>query len=108
MLRKQVAKLDESFLKDRDRLDRGIYTEAQCVESSQDRQTHKNRLMARLEELKPKAFEAYLVEKYEALIPRQVGDFLEQVQELPLIRAKAVLQTFVKAIYVGKDAPLEI
>ena len=108
-LQSALAKIDAGFLKDIARADAGTLDEHQFALMSKVRSEERDRLQERLEALKPKVFEAYLVEKYEQLIPRQVIDFLERVEQLPVLKAKALLQTFVKAIYIsGRDGPLEI
>jgi hypothetical protein len=104
-LQRQLEKIDQGFLQDRRRLDSGVFDERDFMQSNTERRAERETLERELEALKPVLFEAYVVDKYEQLIPRQVTDVLAQVEDgaLPIPRAKTLLAALVKAIYVKKD-----
>ncbi len=107
---RELERIDQLFLRDAERADRGTLDEREFALLNQRRREQRDLLEQELKDIRPKVFEAGVIDLYLQIIPPQVEDALTQIErgQIETPQAKALLQKFVKAIYVKRDGPLEI
>ncbi len=100
---KQLTEMDNAFLKDLDRLDRGVLNEAEFTKSNQARRGDKERLEAQRIEAKARMeAEGGKVAQAER-VPVAVRSFLEDFTGQDVRRQKGQLQLILKAAFVWRD-----
>ena len=105
---KRLAELESTFLKDMDRLDRGILNETEFARRNQERRDEKSRLENRRVELKSRLEADRGKSVLAAAVPLAVLSFLEDFQTMDVRAQKARLQTILKAAHVYKDGRIEL
>ena len=104
----RLMELESGMLNDLDRLDRDIITEAEYTKRAEVRRQEQATLEARKGELESSISAQRDREAQARSIPVKVGSFLEDFQAMDVVKAKAILQTIVKAAHVWKDGKIEM
>jgi site-specific DNA recombinase len=107
-IEKRIRQLEELLLKDIDRLDRGVLTEAEFTLISQTRRAEVAKLEASKEESARRLQEASNREKLVERVPVEVRSFLEDFRELDVRQQKARLQSLIKTVLFHTDGRLDI
>ncbi|MBI4282259.1 MAG: recombinase family protein [Chloroflexi bacterium] len=104
----RLGELEQAFLNDLDRVDRQVLNEAEYVKRQEVRRTEQASLEARKVELQAAVQEQRDREAQTKSVPVKVRSFLEDFQGMDVVKAKAILQTILKAAYVWKDGRIEV
>lgn len=104
----RLKELETGMLNDLDRLDRNIITEAEYTKRAEVRRLEQAALQARKGELEASIAAQRDREAQAKAVPVKVRSFLEDFQGMEVTRAKAVLQTILKAAHVWKDGRIEV
>ncbi len=104
----RLKELETGMLNDLDRLDRGVITEAEYTKRAEVRRDEQAALQARKDELEAAAQEQRDRESQVQAVPMKVQSFLEDFQRMDVVKAKAILQTIVKAAHVWRDGKVEL
>jgi site-specific DNA recombinase len=104
----RLRELELAFLNDLDRVDRHVMNEAEYLRRQEVRRTEQATLEARKVELQAAVEERRDRETQARAVPMKVGSFLEDFQSMDVVRAKATLQTILKATYVWRDGRIEV
>jgi len=104
----RLKELETGMLNDLDRLDREIITEAEFTKRAEVRREEQAALQARKDELEASIVAQRDREAQAKAVPVKVGSFLEDFLGMEVTRAKAILQTIVKAAYVWREGKIEL
>lgn len=104
----RLGELEQAFLNDLDRVDRHVMNEAEYLKRQEVRRTEQATLEARKLELQAAVQEQRDREAQAKSVPVKVRSFLEDFQSMDVVKAKAILQTIVKAAHVWKDGKIEL
>jgi hypothetical protein len=96
------------MLNDLDRLDRKIITEGEYTKRAEVRRQEHSRLQARKGELEASIAAQRDREAQVKAVPVRVSSFLEDFQGMDVVKAKAILQTILKAAHVWRDGRVEL
>lgn len=105
---RRLAELESDFLKNLDLMKRGILDEQDFARANAGRKQERATLETRQAELTGLVQTARSVEAGEKSIPIQVRGFLEDFQSMETRKAKAILQTILKAAHVSTDGKIEL
>ena len=104
----RLGELEQGFLNDLDRVDRGILTEPEFLKRQQVRRQEQEELQPRKAELEASVAAQKDMESQAAAVPVKVRSFLEDFRDMEVPQAKAFLQSIVKAAHVFKDGRIEL
>lgn len=104
----RLRELETGMLNDLDRLDREIITESEYTKRAEVRRQEQAVLEVRKVELQAAVQEQHDRESQTQSVPVKVRSFLEDFQGMDVVKAKAILQTIVKAAHVWKDGKIEL
>ena len=104
----RLAELEQSFLKDLDRVDRGILTEPEYLKRQEARREEQGELQSRQSELEASIATQRDIEAQSTEVPVKVRSFLEDFQEMDVRQAKAILQGIIKAVYLWSNGKAEL
>ena len=104
----RLSELETGMLNDLDRLDRNIITEAEYTKRAEVRREEQAGLQARKSTLEGSIAAQRDREAQAKAVPIRVSSFLEDFQGMDVVKAKAILQTIVKAAHVWKDGRIEL
>jgi hypothetical protein len=104
----RLAQLEQAFLNDLDRVDRGIMTEAEYVKRQEVRRHEQEGLQSRKSTLEASVAARRNLEAQAVAVPVKVSSFLEDFQGMEVTRAKAILQTIIKSAHVWNDGNVEL
>lgn len=104
----RLQELETGMLNDLDRLDREIITEAEYTKRAEVRRQEQAVLEDRKVELESSIAVRRDREAQTKSVPVKVRSFMEDFQGMEVTRAKAILQTIVKAAYVWRDGRIEV
>ena len=104
----RLKEMETAFLADLDRVDRGVMTEPEYLKRQEVRRTEQPSLEARKAELQEAVQEHRDREAQMKTVPVEVRSFLEDFQGMDVVKAKAILQTIVKAAHVWRDGRIEV
>lgn len=104
----RLKELEAGMLNDLDRLDRKIITEGEYTKRAEVRRTEQATLQAHKDELEASIAAQRDREAQAKAVPVKVRSFLEDFQDMDVVKAKAMLQTIVKAAYVWKDGRIDL
>jgi len=104
----RLAHLEQAFLNDLDRVDRGILTEPEYLKRQEVRRQEQGGLQARKGELGASVAAQRNLEAQAAAVPVKVRSFLEDFRDMDVRQAKAILQGIVRAFHVWRDGRIEM
>lgn len=104
----RVKELEAGMLNDLDRLDRKVITEGEYTKRAEVRRQEQGALEPRKREIEASIAAQRDRESQAKAVPGRVRDFLEDVKDMDVVKAKAILQTIVKAAHVWKDGRIEM
>lgn len=104
----RLAELSAQLLRDVDRLDRHLLTEAEFVAVSEARRSEIGRLEGQKATLTTKVTEERSKAATAGALPAKIGSFLEDFQAMPITQAKAQLQRILRAVHVFRDNRIEL
>ena len=104
----RLGELEQGFLNDLDRVDRGILTEPEFLKRQQVRRQEQEELQPRKAELEASVAAQKNMESQAAAVPVKVRSFMEDFRDMEVPQAKAFLQSIVKAAHVFKDGRIEL
>ena len=104
----RMAELEQGFLNDLDRVDRGIMTEPQYLTRQEARRQEQEGLQSRKVDLEASVAAQRDMEAQVDAVPVKVGTFLENFQNMDVRQAKAILQGIIKAAHVWNDGRVEL
>ena len=104
----RLGQLEQGFLNDLDRVDRGIMTEAEYLKRQELRRGEQERLQVRKVDLDVAIAAQRDMEAQVAAVPINVRSFLEEFRDMDIRQAKAALQGIVKAAHVFSDGRIEL
>jgi site-specific DNA recombinase len=104
----RLKELETGMLNDLDRLDRKVITEAEYTKRAEVRRQEQPALQALKEELETGIAAQRDREAQAKAVPVKVRSFLADFQGMEVVKAKAILQTIVKAAHVWKDGKIEL
>ena len=104
----RLGQLEQGFLNDLDRVDRGIMTEAEYLKRQELRRGEQERLQVRKVDLDVAIAAQRDMEAQVAAVPINVRSFLEEFRDMDIRQAKAALQGVVKAAHVFSDGRIEL
>ncbi len=107
-VRGRLEDLEQAFLNDLDRVDRGILNEPEYVKRQQVRREEQEGLQSRKADLETIVAAQREFEAQAAAVPLQVASFLEDFQGMDVRHAKAILQGIIKAAHVFNDGRIEL
>ena len=99
----RLAVLEQGFLNDLDRVDRGIMTESEYLKRQEARRQEQDGLQARKADLVTSVAVQRDREAQTASVPVKVRSFLEDFQDMDVRQSKAILQGIIKAAHVWND-----
>ena len=105
---KRLVELEQAFLNDLDRVDRGIMTEPEYLKRQEVRRQEQTELQTQKADLEATVRLQNELEATVTTVPAKVQSFLEDFQRMDVREAKAVLQSILKAAHVFSDGRLEI
>ncbi|MCI0781125.1 MAG: recombinase family protein [Chloroflexi bacterium] len=105
---KRLGELEQAFLNDLDRVDRGVLTEPEYLKRQEVRRREQEGLQTLKAELEATVAAQKEVEAVVTTVPTKVQSFLEDFQQMDVREAKAVLQSILKAAHVFNDGRVEI
>ena len=104
----RLAELEQGFLNDLDRVDRGIMTEPEYLKRQEVRRQEQEEVQPLKAELEVTVQLQKDTEATVTTVPAKVQSFLEDFQRMDVKEAKAVLQSILKAAHVFNDGRVEI
>ncbi len=104
----RLKELESGMLNDLDRLDRKIITEGEYTKRAEVRRQEQTELAPRREALEAAIAAQRDRETQAKTVPVRVKSFLEDMKGMDVVKAKAVLQTIVKAARIWKDGRIEV
>jgi hypothetical protein len=104
----RLKDLETGMLNDLDRLDRKVITEAEYTKRAEVRRQEQAALQARQGELEASVAAQRDREAQVEAVPVKVRSFLEDFRGMDVVKAKAILQTILKAAHVWKDGRIEV
>jgi hypothetical protein len=104
----RLAHLEQGFLNDLDRVDRGVMTEPEYLKRQEVRRQEQEGLRSRKGALEASVAAQRDMESQVSAVPVKIRSFLEDSREMPVPQAKAVLQGILKAVHVWKDGRVEL
>ena len=104
----RLGELEQGFLNDLDRVDRGIMTEPEYLKRQEVRRQDQVGLTSRKAELEAAVAAQRDMEAQAASVPVRVRSFLEDFQGMDVRQAKAILQGIIKAAHVFNDGRIEL
>ena len=104
----RLAELEQGFLNDLERVDRGRMTEAEYQLRQENRRQEQDRLQPRKADLEASVAAQRDMEAQVAAVPVKVGTFLEDFRDMDVRQAKAALQGILKAAHVFNDGRIEL
>ena len=104
----RLGELEQAFLNDLDRVDRHVLTEAEYMKRQEVRRSELAMLEGRKVELQAAIEERRDREAQARAVPVKVRSFQEDFQGMDPVKAKAILQTILKAAHVWKDGRIEL
>ena len=107
-VRGRLAELEQAFLNDLDRVDRGIINEPEYVKRQEVRREEQEGLQSRKDDLETIVASQRELEAQAIAVPVQVASFLEDFQGMDVRHAKAMLQGIIKAAHVFNDGRIEL
>ena len=107
-VKSRLGELEQGFLNDLDRVDRGILTEPEFLKRQQVPRREQEELLPRQVELEASIAAQKDMESQAAAVPVKVRSFLEDFRDMEVPQAKAFLQSIVKAAHVFKDGRIEL
>ena len=108
MVSKRLSELEQGFLNDLDRVDRGIMTEPEYLKRQEIRRQEQGGLLARKAALEASVAAQRDLAAQAAAVPVKVRSFLEDFQDMDVRQAKAILQGIIKAAHVFNDGRIEL
>jgi hypothetical protein len=105
---RRLVELEQGFLNDLERVDRGILTEAEYLKRQGVRRQEQAGLHARKVRLEASVAAQRNMEAQAASVPVKVRSFLEDFQAMDVRQAKAILQGIIKAAHVWKDGRIQL
>jgi site-specific DNA recombinase len=108
MIERRLAELDADFHRDLDRMNRGIFDEEDFARANATRKDERRALEERQADLRKKISDASAQDERARMLPVRVRSFLEDVEEMETRKAKAVLQTILKAAHTYNDGRIEL
>ena len=107
-IERDLRQLDEDFLKDRDRLNRGVYNGDDFVHSNIARRGCRKALEKRRDALIRQREKASEQETLMRTLPVIVRSFVADVPDIDPREAKVQLQSIVKAVQLHRDRHIEV
>jgi len=104
----RLGELEQGFLNDLDRVDRGILTEPEYLKRQEVRRQEQEGLQPRKAELEASVAAQRDMEAQAAAVPVKVRSFMEDFRDMEVPQAKAILQGSIKAAHVFKDGRIEL
>jgi len=104
----RLKALEQGFLNDLDRVDRGVMTEEQYLLRQQERDAEQTGLKTRKADLETSVAAQHDIEAQSAAVPIKLRSFLEDFRDMEVPQAKAVLQGIIKAAHVFNDGRIEL
>ena len=104
----RLAELEQGFLNDLDRVDRGILTEPEYLKRQEVRRQEQGELQPRKAELEASVAAQKDIASRAASVPVRVTAFLEDVQGMEVPQAKVLLQSIIKNAHVFSDGRIEL
>jgi putative component of toxin-antitoxin plasmid stabilization module len=104
----RLQELEQAFLNDLDRVDRGILNEPEYLKRQEVRRQEQGGLQARKGELEASVAAQRNLEAQTAAVPVKVRSFLEDFQAMDVRQAKAILQGLIRAAHVFNDGRIEL
>ena len=105
---RRMAELEADFAKNLELLKREVLNEEEFRKANEARRDERTRLEGRQAELAEWLSEQHQRQEAVESLPARVGSFLEDFQSLDVRRAKALLQTILKAARVYRDDHIEL
>ena len=105
---RRLAELEQAFLNDLDRVDRGILTEPEYMKRQENRRQEQAGLQSRKVDLEASVAAQRDMEAQVAAVPVKVGTFLEDFRAMDVRQAKAILQGIIRAAHVYNDGRIEL
>jgi len=104
----RLGELEQGFLNDLERVDRGVMTEAEYLKRQEDRRQQQDGLLSRKVGLEASVAAQRDMEAQAAAVPIKVQSFLEDFRDMDVRQAKAILQGIIKAAHVHNDGRIEM
>jgi site-specific DNA recombinase len=104
----RLKALEQAFLNDLDRVDRGVMNEDEYLTRQEVRRQEQEGLKPRKVDLEASVAAQREVETQTAAVPVQVRSFLEDFGDMDVPQAKVILQGIVKVAYVFNDGRIEL
>jgi site-specific DNA recombinase len=103
-----LAELEREFMRDHDRMDRGILDEADFARINATRKERRNTLEAERSALTERVKTAEATDRAVRAVPARVRSFLEDVSAMPVVQAKGQLARILQAAHVYRDGRIEL
>lgn len=107
-LEKKLAALDSDFHKNLDLLKKGLLNEEEFGKANERRRDERAATESRLAELREESEAAESAKESAAALPHRIKSFLQLMEELEPPKAKAILQTILKASYIWREGRIEL
>ena len=104
----RLGELEQGFLNDLERLDRGILDEPEYLKRRDARRQEQEELNPRKAELEASVAAQRDIESQATAVPVKVRSFLEDFRNMEVPQAKALLQGIVKSAHVFTDGRIEL
>ena len=104
----RLAELEQAFLNDLDRVDRGIMTEPEYLKRQEVRREEQEGLQSRKVDLEAAITAQRDMEDQVDAVPIKIRSFIEDVNSMDVRQAKAILQGIIKAAHVFNDGRIEL
>ena len=104
----RLEELEQGFLNDLDRVDRGIMTEPEYIKRQENRRREQEGLQTRKADLEASVAAQRVMEAQAAAVPVKVQSFLEDFQGMDVRQAKAILQGILQSAHVWSDGRVEL
>lgn len=104
----RLAELEQAFLNDLDRVDRGIMTEPEYLKRQENRRQEQEGLQTRKADLEASVAAQRDMEAQAKAVPVKVRSFLEDFGEMDVRQAKAILQGILRSVHVWNDGRVEV
>lgn len=104
----RLGELEQGFLNDLDRVDRGILDEPEYVKRQESRRAEQVTLQSRKADLESSVADKRATDAQSAAVPLKIGSFLEDFGGMDVPQAKVILQGIVKAAHVFNDGRIEL
>lgn len=107
-LEKRLAALDADFHKNLELLKKGLLNDEEFSKANEQRRDERASTEIRLAELREHLSSAERAQETASALPGRIRSFVESFQGIEPPKAKAVLQTILKAAYVWNDNRIEL